>query len=99
MKWFTSESIGMVYMQTTQKKWKTEKVAVETGPDAVVQEVKEAEIMHDSEPGLSLTLREEKRTAMSKIVEVVDPLCSIYDADLRNLAEMHELVVGENLSG
>lgn len=61
-------------------------------------DVKEANIMKDSEPAASSNLREETRTTMNKRVRAMAHLCSIYNVHFKTLVEEHELVVGYNLS-
>lgn len=48
-------------------------------------------IIDDSEPATFLTLRDKRRTAMNKPVQEMALLSLIYDMDLRNLSEEHEL--------
>lgn len=58
----------------------------------------EEEVVNDSEPTASQTLSIESSSAMSKIVNAMTSLCTIYDAFFSNLAEWHELRVREDRS-
>lgn len=55
--------------------------------------------MDESDPTASLALSEELKTAMSRLVQAMAALCFLYDVDVINLGEKHELDVGENQTG
>lgn len=61
--------------------------------------MKEENIVNESESATSLTRSEQGRTTMSKLVKGMAPLCSVYNVDLRSLAEKHVLGVRKDASG
>lgn len=94
-----SEKNGTISTQTTLRKRKTEKIPLDTKAGAGSYKMKEKHIVDEIEPTASSILSKEVRTAISKPIKEVDPLCSIHDVDLRNLLEEHDLGFRKNLSG
>lgn len=61
--------------------------------------MKEEDVVHEVTPAASSTLVKDEKIGMSKIVEEVAAVSSIYDIDCRNLAKAHEFSTEEDLSG
>lgn len=88
-----------MYVKTTIKKRKMRTSPLETGAEVGVQQVKEKDIVYDSEPFASSTLRGEGRSVMSRLFKDMAFLCTIYDVYFRNATQEHELGVAEDLGG
>lgn len=97
MKRFRSQKKVVMHSQKTLKKRKMVKSPLETEASTSGHEVKEEDIVDECKPAASATLREEKRTTMIKIVNALDPLCSIYEVNFKHLAEENKLGVKEGL--
>lgn len=74
---FKSEQYSMLHVQRTLKKRKTRRLLRETKARPGGQEIRKECIVKERAPTASSTLREEERTAMSKLVEAMTPLCSM----------------------
>lgn len=61
--------------------------------------MKEVGIVHESRAAAFSTVSENEKTTMSKIVEEMSPLCTVYEVDFRNVSEGHEIGVENALSG
>lgn len=92
------EQEGMMSAENTLKKRKKEKYPLGTGADVGAQEIKEKDILDESEPIASLTLSGKVKTAMIKRIKLMALVCSIYDVNFRNSVETHYLDVEEDLS-
>lgn len=68
-------------IQTTLKTINLGRPTQETESGAGVQLIKEKDIVDESEPAPFSTPRKKRWTAMTKLVEAMAPLWSIYDAN------------------
>lgn len=81
------------------KKRKTEKSLLQAGAGAGTQDVKEEDIVNESNPTTFSTPSEETRIAMIEFVKERVGVSATYDVDFINLAEEHKLGIDEVLSG
>lgn len=98
MKRSISEKKGTMYAKMMLGKRKTMKSPLKKVIGAGAQDMKEEDIKDESKPASFLPLNEEERTAMSKLVRMMPPLCFLYDVDFSKLVAKHQLVVGVDLS-
>lgn len=75
------------------------KSLLRTGAGAGAYNIKEEDIADGRKTAACLTQSKEGRTAMSKLVNMMCPLCRIYDVHFRNSMEKHRLGITEILSG
>lgn len=55
--------------------------------------MKEEHVVNKSKPAASSTLNENGQTGMSKVFKEMNPWCSVYDVEFKNLMDEHELGV------
>lgn len=85
-------------VQRTLTRKETINVLLETRAGADSHDMSEEDILDESEPAAYLTLMEERRTAIGKLVKEMVHSCSFYDVSLKTLAEELKLGVAEKLS-
>lgn len=79
MKQSRSEKEGKKYVEIKLKKRRTEKFCLEAKVGAGPHDLKEVDIVNESEPAAYSTLTEEMRTAMRKLIKEMARLCSVYN--------------------
>lgn len=67
-----------------------------TGAHAGADDMNEQHIVNEIEPAAPSTMSENWRTAMSKLVNEIVPLCFVHNEDFRNFAEEHAHSIGEH---
>lgn len=93
-----SETKGTMCVETMLKNRKTVRYTLYTGAEEVAHDLKEEDIVDRCEPEVCLTLSEERKTAMSKVVQAKASLYFMYVVNFRNVAEEEEISVGKYLS-
>lgn len=83
-----------MYLQATLKKRKMTNYPLKIGAGAGADDMNEEGIVYEVEPPASWLLSKRWSTAMSKLVAEMAYLCSIYDADFRNMVKNTSLVWG-----
>lgn len=81
----------MICVQIMLKTRKTAKFLFQKEVSTNYRKIKEEDIVDESNHVASLTMSEEQWTAMRKRVEKMAYLCFIYDVNVKDLGEDHEL--------
>lgn len=76
-----------MYVQRTLMNWEEGTYPPRIGVDAGENELKEEDFVDEIMPAVTSTLGEEKWTEMSKLVKMMDLLCSIYDMDFKRFGK------------
>lgn len=93
MKRSLSEQKCRAYLQITRKRRKPTNMLLETEAGAGTLSNKVADVVDQIKPVLSSTVSEERRTTMTNLIKEIARFCFVYDADFRNVAEEHELIL------
>lgn len=89
---------GALYAENILWKRKLRTLSLETDADAGVENMKEEDIVQKSDSAASSTVSETRWIELSKLVIAIAGLCFIYNLNVRNLVEEHELGIKENLA-
>lgn len=73
--------------------------STETGADVGEDDIKDESSVHELECTATSILSKVGTTEMSKHIQEIAPLCSMYDVDVTNMADKREIGFREYLSG
>lgn len=90
---------GTMYVQKTVRRASTTKIRLATGARGSRVDKKEKKIVLENKLATYLTVREKRKTVMSKPIKEMAFACFIYKVDFKNLAEKNNLNLEEDQSG